>query len=120
MLKDTIHLQDIHVSCILGCYQEERTKLRDVYISLTLFTDISKPAETDKLEDTLDYDKLTSMVIELAEKSRFKLIEALAQAIADLCLKQEMIMRVQVDVTKPNPRPELKAATVSIERAKTF
>ena len=115
---DTITLHDIHAQCILGCYDDERRLQRDVSISVTLHTDIRDAAASDRLEDAIDYDFLVQNILDATEASDFQLIEALAEHLAQLCLRLTPAQKVTLSVTKPNPRPRLAAATVTIERTR--
>lgn len=118
-MDDTITLHDIHAQCILGCYDDERRQKRDVSISVTLHTDIRQAAASDRLEDAIDYDALVQAILDTTEYSSFQLIESLAEHLAQLCLQETFATKVEVRVTKPNPRPRLAAATVAIERTRT-
>ena len=113
---DTIYLSDIDVSCILGCFPEERTVLRPVVISITLGTDISAAAASDDLHDAVDYNALTQEIIDVTQRSSFNLIESLAETIAAICLTPQGVVTATVTVTKPHPRPHLKAAAITITR----
>ena len=117
-MDDTITLHDIHAQCILGCYDDERRQKRDVSISVTLHTDIRQAATSDRLDDAINYDALVQNLLDATERSAFQLIEALAEHLAQLCLRQTPAHKVILSVTKPNPRPLLAAATVTIERTR--
>ena len=117
-MDDTITLHDIHAQCILGCYDDERRQKRDVSISVTLHTDIRQAAASDRLDDAINYDALVQNLLDATERSSFQLIEALAEHLAQLCLRQTPAHKVILSVTKPNPRPLLAAATVTIERTR--
>jgi dihydroneopterin aldolase len=75
---------------------------------------------SDKLQDTIDYTEVTACVRELAQGTRFNLIEALAAAIADELLTRFEVSRVRVRVRKPEVQlgepVEFTAATVERSR----
>jgi dihydroneopterin aldolase len=75
---------------------------------------------SDKLQDTVDYTQVTACVRDLAEGTRFNLIEALAAAIADALLTRFDVSRVRVRVRKPEVKlgatVEFTAATVERSR----
>ncbi|MGN0879246.1 MAG: dihydroneopterin aldolase [Oligosphaeraceae bacterium] len=118
-MDDTITLHDLHAQCILGCYDDERRQKRDVSITVTLHTDIRQAAASDRLDDAINYDALVQTLLDATEASSFQLIEALAEHLAQLCLRLTPAHKVTLSVTKPNPRPLLAAATVTIERTQT-
>ncbi len=115
---DKIHVQDLLLRCILGVNPEERVKKQDVVLNLTLWADLSLPARTDRIEDTLDYKKLKKRVVDLVEGSSFLLVEALAGAVADLCLEPPRVRAVRVRVDKPGALRFAKSVAVEIFREK--
>ncbi len=115
---DKIHVQDLLLRCILGVNPEERVKKQDVVLNLTLWADLSLPARTDRIEDTLDYKNLKKRVVDLVEGSSFLLVEALAGAVADLCLEVPLVRAVRVRVDKPGALRFAKSVAVEIFREK--
>jgi dihydroneopterin aldolase len=75
---------------------------------------------SDKLQDTVDYTKVAECVREIAEGTRFNLIEALAAAIADALLSRFDISWVRVRVRKPQVQlsapVDFTAATIERSR----
>jgi dihydroneopterin aldolase len=59
-------------------------------------------AESDRLTDTIDYGVVASTVVGIVEGEAVDLIETLAQRIADACLADPRVDKVQVTVHKPD------------------
>jgi len=73
---------------------------------------------SDRLEDAVDYRDVAAAVREVADR-RFRLLEALASAIADVLVERFPVEHVRVRVRKPEVRPagiELEFAAVTAER----
>jgi len=117
MEADRILITDLTARCIIGVNEEERREKQDVAISITLFTDLRLPGKSDRFEDALDYRAIKKRVYALVENSRYYLIEALAQAVADTCLENPIVSRVRVRVEKPSALRYAKSVGVEIERA---
>lgn len=117
-MADTITLQGIHAQCILGCYQDERRQKRDVFIDVTMQTAITRAAQSDCLNDAINYDALVQALLDFTEQSQFQLIETLAERLAQLCLELTTAHAVTLSVTKPHPRPLLSQAVVTITRTR--
>jgi D-erythro-7,8-dihydroneopterin triphosphate epimerase len=98
---DKIHIRNLALRCIIGFRDWERQKKQDVTINLTVFADLSKARKTDRVGDSLDYKTLKDRIIEMVEASSFHLLERLAGSIAELCLDDPMVQRVNVTVDKP-------------------
>ena len=98
---DHIIISDLCARCIIGVWEEERKEKQDVTVNITLSADLRKPGQTDRFEDALDYRQLKKQVLHLIENSKYFLVEALAEAIATLCLENKKVIAVQIRVEKP-------------------
>ncbi len=115
---DRIFIRDLQVRCIVGVDEQERGEKQDVFVHITIDTDLRRAGRTDALEDTIDYKALKKQILRVAENSHFRLIEALAQRIADECLRQPEIERVRVIVEKPGALRFARTVGVDIVRDK--
>jgi FolB domain-containing protein len=115
---DKILLTDVRAACIIGCNDWERTKKQEVIINICLYTDLSKPSLSDDINDTIDYKEVKKKVVDMAEKSSFKLIEALAGAVLQICLSYPAVIAAMVRVDKPGALRYAKTVGVEIFRAK--
>ncbi len=117
-MMDRIRIDDLLVRCILGINDSERRDKQDVLINLTLYADMRKAGKSDRIEDSVDYRALKKRVLALAEGSQFFLEEALAEAIAELCLSQQRVQRVDVSVSKPGALRFARNVAVEITRSR--
>lgn len=116
--SDWIHLRQVEVRCVLGVYPAERRKLRKVRMDLSLACDLRGAAESDCLEDTLDYEIIEAETIAIAKKGKYFLIETLAEHIAAACLRHAPVRAVRVVVDKPGALPHSQSVAVEILRRK--
>lgn len=84
-----------------GVQLEERMEPQLFEVDVILRRDLSVPAASDDLADTVDYGTVFTLVGEVVEGSSFRLIEALAGAIADAILGGLPVDDVEVRVRKP-------------------
>jgi dihydroneopterin aldolase len=70
-------------------------------VDVILRGDLSRPADSDELGDTVDYAAVFATVQQVVEGQSFRLIEALAGAIADAVLGGHPTDDVEVRVRKP-------------------
>jgi len=115
---DRIHICDLLVRCVLGINDGERRDKQDVLINLTVHADLHKAGKSDRVEDTVDYRALKKRVLAMVENSQYFLVEALAEAVAELCLEQGGVRRVDVRVDKPNALRFARSVAVEITRVK--
>ncbi len=115
---DAIEIRDLLLRCIIGVNDEERRAKQDVLINITLRADLRAAAATDDIRDTVNYRTLTKQIVEHVENSRYYLVETLAERIADICLRDEHVQRVQVSVQKPGALRFARSVGVTIERVR--
>ncbi|HEV57298.1 MAG TPA: dihydroneopterin aldolase [Phycisphaerales bacterium] len=116
---DTICIQDLRFRCVIGTNEDERRDKQDVIVNITLFADLRRAAASDRLDDTINYKTVKKAILAMGEASRFQLIETLAERIADLCLDQPLVERVQVRVDKPGALRFARSVAVQIERSRS-
>ena len=84
----------------MGIHPHERASRQRLLIALELDVDFTAAAASDDLVDTVDYAAAARRITEMAVKGRYRLIEALAEAIADAFL-EDPVTAVRVEVRKP-------------------
>jgi len=102
-MVDCIHLTGLRAFGYSGYLEAEQVLGQWFQVDLTLWVDLSKAAESDRLEDTYDYRSDVAAVLSLIRTERFRLIERLAGAIADIMLSSGRVEQVTVRLTKVNP-----------------
>ncbi len=115
---DRILIRDLLVRCIIGVNDDERREKQDVVINLAISADLSKAGKSDRFEDAMDYRDLKKRVMAMVENSRFYLLEALAEAVAALCLEHPAVSEVHVRVEKPSALRFAKSVGVEITRGR--
>jgi dihydroneopterin aldolase len=99
-MNDKILLKNMEFYGFHGVFEHERELGQNFYVDLEIQLDLDIPCKTDSLNDTLDYALIFNKVKEATENTRFNLLEALAQHIADTVLSFDLIKKVTVKVKK--------------------
>lgn len=115
---DKIFIRDLVCRTYIGIFDWEQERLQEILIQVTLYADLKKAGNTDKLEDTVNYKQLKNDIITLAEGNRYQLIERMAEAIAQLCLKEKLVQQVCVSVDKPGALRFARSVGVEVCRSK--
>lgn len=115
---DRILIRDLCARCIVGINADERREKQDVLINLVLFADLSRAGRTDCIEDAADYRAIKKRVLAAVEVSEFYLVEALAEAIARICLDDPKVLKVRVQVEKPTALRFARSVGVCILRGR--
>lgn len=120
MTHDSIEIRGLRVPTHLGWPDEERAREQTVSIDLSLHCDLSKAAVSDDLADTVDYDSLIREVDDLVRSSKSRLVEHLAEEIANLISRYRVVDRVTVEIHKIElelPGIDMGGVSVRIERS---
>ena len=115
---DKIIITDLRARCIIGINKIERRRKQEVVINLSLYTDLAKAGKSDRLEDAVDYRAIKKKILAMVKSSHYDLVEALAAAVARLCLSDPAIKKVRVRVDKPSALRFAKSVGVEIIRRK--
>ena len=100
-MSDRITLRGMQFLGRHGVELEERLEPQPFEVDVILRGDLSRPAVSDDLADTTDYSEVFRAAQAIVEGQSFRLIEALAGAIADAVLADQRIDDVEVRVRKP-------------------
>lgn len=99
-----------------GVYSEENKLGQKFYVDLDLSMDLSRAAESDDVDDTVNYADIHATVKKIVEGPPVKLIEALTQRIASALFgTYTSIIKATVSVTKPNPPFDITFDGVTVE-----
>ncbi len=110
--SDRITLRGMQFMGRHGVASEERAEPQPFEVDLVLRLDLSRPAETDDLIDTVNYSTLFKLTRQVVEGSSFHLLEALAGAIAAAVLAAHP---GEVEVRVRKPKAPLPGAFESVE-----
>lgn len=99
---DKILLKNLAFYGYHGVLPEENVLGQKFFVDIELFLDLCKAGISDDVHETVNYADVYQMVKNVVENKRFKLIEALAEAIANLILnKFSRVQEVIVQIRKP-------------------
>lgn len=111
-----IILRDVRFHAFHGVMPQERKVGADFTVTIRVKTDVTRAAETDEVEDTLNYAALYDVVKREMEKPS-KLLEHVAGRIARAVADEfHEVSAVDLEVTKLNPPmgADSKGATVEL------
>lgn len=111
-----IRLKDVQFDCIVGVLPYERQNEQPIVLNLTLWLDFTKAAETENLNESVDYAKLAEELKEFIRLSCFKLVETLVVKTAEYVLEHNpKVNAVEVSVAKPKAIPGCLGAEASVK-----
>jgi dihydroneopterin aldolase len=97
-----------------GVFASERELGQHFVVDLICELDLARAGKEDDLDQTVDYAGLAEAVVADVERDPLDLIEALADRIAQTCLRYEAVQRVEVTVHKPDAPLAVQVADVAV------
>ena len=98
---DKICISGLELAAVIGTLPEEQTRRQPLILDLEIGLDLAAAGRSDDLAQTIDYSDIERRMLHLAETAHFQLIEAFAQAAADIVLSYEKVAACTVTVAKP-------------------
>ena len=95
-MTDCVFVRGLEFEGNHGYTAAERRGTRRFRVNLTLELPLGAAAQSDRIADTVDYWKVSEIVVGLGTKSTFRLLEALAGSIATKI--QELYPRAAVTI----------------------
>lgn len=113
---DEIHIENLEIFANHGVFPEETKLGQKFLVSLTMYTNTRKAGKTDCLEHSVNYGEVASFVTEYMKAHTSKLIEAVAEQLAEaVLLAYPMLHGVALEVKKPWAPVGLPLETVSVK-----
>lgn len=97
---DIIFLNNLTIETIIGIYDWERKEKQSIILDLDMAADIHRAAQTDSIEDTLNYKAVAKRLIEYVGASEFQLVETLAERVAEIVLNEFGVKWLRLRVNK--------------------
>ena len=119
MNADRVFIDDLRIQTVIGIFDWEREITQTISIDLQMEFDISRAAESDEIEDTLDYKSVSKRLIQFVESSEFQLVEALAEHCARIVLEEFPVNWLCLKLSKPGAVRGSSAVGVIIERGQS-
>lgn len=116
---DVIYIRNLRIECVIGVFEWERRVRQTVALDLEFASDIARAAQTDRLEDTLDYKAIAKRLVDYVGQSQFRLVETLAEKVAAIVLQEYAVKWVRVRVNKKGALRRATDVGVVIERGQT-
>lgn len=113
---DIVFIEDLRIETVIGIYDWERQIRQVVALDLEMAFDNTRPAATDKIEDTLDYKAVSKRLIAYVEAAHFELVETLAEHCARIVREEFGVSWLRLRLAKPGAVRGAKSVGVVIER----
>ena len=102
-MDSTLILQGIQFSGHCGVSLDERSQPQPILVDLEVDCANDTSTETDRIQDTIDYAKIVTRVIEIGTQHHFCLVEALAARITQTLLDEFPVLSLSIWLRKTSP-----------------
>jgi len=113
---DIIFLRGLHIETIVGIFDWERVNRRPVVLDLEMSTNNRKAAESDSIDDALDYSAVSQRIVNFVEQSSYFLVETLGEKICEIILTEFNVSWVRLTLNKKGAIQGASDVGVIIER----
>ena len=117
-MTDHIIIAGLRELGVHGVLPEEQARPQPFEVDVDLAVDLTKPGDSDALDDTVDYAAVSEAISRVVKSERYHLLERLAMRIAEVCGSDPRVTGVSVTVRKLHPpvRAMVDHVAVHIER----
>jgi FolB domain-containing protein len=115
---DKIIIKNLLARGIIGVHDWERSRPQNIMINITMYSDTRRAAETDSLDDCINYSTMSKKLLAHAESVNRLTVEALANDLAKICLEEQGVQKVIIRVEKPGAVRFAESVGVEIERSR--
>lgn len=110
---DYIEIRRLHVYARHGCFAEENENGQNFYINVRIYPEKESFNDSDRLEETVNYDELCTKITYWMTEHIFQLIETCASYLAEkILMEYRNIKKAEVEVEKPEAPVSCQIETV--------
>ena len=113
---DLVYIKNLRVETIIGIYDWEREVKQVVSMDLEMAADIKMAAQTDNIGYALNYKSISKRIIKFVQEQKFKLIESMAEEVAQIVLVEFSVPWVRLRISKPGALRGSEDVGIIIER----
>ena len=113
---DLIFIEGFSGQTVIGIHESELHHAQPLLIDVHAGVPRARACDTDRIGDTIDYGVVRERLVRLMAEHRLQLLEAFAEAIADILIDEFGASWVRVKVVKPRKFEDVQAVGVQIER----
>jgi len=97
---DKLIIKEIELIGHCGITEDERTTGQRLSVDIELSTDITTAANSDLLQDSIDYVSVCNLIVSIGSEGKFNLLEALAERMAQEVLGKYNVSEILIRLRK--------------------
>jgi dihydroneopterin aldolase len=111
-----VFLRDLVLEAMIGVHRHEAVGPQRIVVNIELSVRLPEQSLRDKLSEVVDYEGIANGVRAIIARGHVKLVETLAERIAEYCLEDARVEAVLIRVEKTEAIEGARGAGVEISR----
>ena len=100
--KRKIFINNLILIASIGVYEKEKKNKQKIIVNLEILLTNNTEPLSDNLEETQDYSQFRKCVTDIVQSKHFDLLEILTKKIYSAISKNEFVLGVKVNISKPD------------------
>ena len=100
--KRKIFINNLILIASIGVYENEKKDKQKIIVNLEILLTNNTEPLSDNLEETQDYSQFRKCVTDIVQSEHFDLLEILTKKIYEVISKNEFVLGVKVNISKPD------------------
>ncbi len=114
-----VFVRDLELEAHIGVYRHEHGRSQPIRINVDLAVTETDQPISDSLQNVVDYEKVVREIQQIVSKGHLKLVETLAELIAEACLQDQRVLTARIRIEKLEAIDEARGVGVEIERTRS-
>ena len=115
---DKVFINQLQLQTIIGIHDWEREQVQTIILDIEIACNTKAAAQSDKIDDCIDYFSVCERLKQLADKHSFQLVESFAEEVSRIILEEFSAPAVTIKLSKPEAVKEAQGVGIIIERQK--
>ena len=97
-----IKIKNLRLRTFIGIKEDEINNKQDVIVNAKIHYIAQDAADTDNMDNALNYRTITKKIITLVEQQRFSLLEKLTAEVLAIAAEHPSVRYAEVEIDKPH------------------
>lgn len=113
-----VFIRDLALDAHIGVHRHEQGRTQPIRVNVDLAVAETARRTADRLKDVVCYETLAGQIRDIVARGHVKLVETLAEYVAQACLEDERVLSARVRIEKLAAVAGAASVGVEIERTR--
>jgi len=111
-----VFVRDLRLDAHIGVYRHEEDRAQPIVVNVDLTVSEGEESLNDSLANVVCYERVVTNIKNLVDQGHVRLVETLAERIAEDCFTDARVLAVRVRIEKLDAITEAQSVGIEIER----